>query len=219
MLASGCARSIDAELAKARAETEAGRADAAKARAEAETAKAALPKPVQAPAGPRIWRDTEAEELCKTLGIEADCFKYEGGWIACWVEIDVAGKKDRWGEDEEIHRTAALQNLFNEQVVGKPSGSLVWVRRSQNKHEAWDLAFKCKPKTSGGDTGSASKITLAPPDGPPQPISEGKRRLVHGDAEFALKEGQVVTLVTVENAGEKDGDLARSVKLQCKALK
>jgi hypothetical protein len=48
LLTAGCSRSIEAELAKARAEVEAARAEAVKARREAEGAKAALPNPADA---------------------------------------------------------------------------------------------------------------------------------------------------------------------------
>lgn len=237
-LTSGCSRSNDKndEVAKA----EAARAAAARARAEADAAKAALPKPPKTPTSPRVWRDTEADEFCKWLGIEADCFRFEGGWITFWLEeTDTAGKQSTWGEDQmKLARVGAEQSLAGT-PEGKASGLFVWVRRSQNKYD-WDLAFKSKVKSSGGVLGkllekadpaakgakvergawdsSSGRITLAPPDGKKPLTPTGKSRLIRGDAEVALSEERVMTLVTLQTVGEKE-EVVRTVKLRCKALK
>lgn len=216
LLVGGCSRSNDVELVKARAEAEAARADAAKARDEVEAAKAALPKPPNAPTGLRIWRDTEAEEFCKLLGVEADCFKFEGGWVNCWVEIDVGGKKTRFESAAPLHQISAKNNVLKDPVVGQPSGSFLWVRRL-DKQEAWVLPFRFSVKTANGVSSGSSTPRLA--DGPPQPSSKGKERLVRGEADVLLKGDEVVTLVTLLNEGEKEGEISRTAKLQCKSLK
>ncbi|MCL4200920.1 MAG: hypothetical protein KJ000_00395 [Pirellulaceae bacterium] len=216
VLATGCSRSNEAELAIARADAEAARAEAAKARAEADAVKAALPKPPLAPAGLRVWRDTEAEDFCEWLGIEADCFKFDGGWVDCWVEIDVGGKKTRLEAAAPLHRIATEKNALADPVVGQPSGSFLWIRRL-DKQEAWVLPFRFSVKTANGVSSGSSTPRLA--DGPPQPSEKGEERLVSGDAEVLLKGDEVVTLVTLFTDGEKDGEITRTAKLQCRALK
>jgi hypothetical protein len=225
LLPAGCSRLNDEAVARAqaqaaRAEAEAVREMAEKARADAEAARAQAAQPAPVPEGLRIRRDTEAEELLKLLGIEADCFKYEGDWIDCWIEIDVDGKQSTWGEGRgEIMRLAATKNVAGEPGVGKPSGSMVWVRRSQNKDEVWDLALSGKVKIAGGEERSSSTLTLGPPNGPPQPRVVRAQRLLRGDAEAVLKNGQAATLVTQLSLSDKAGDITRTVKLQCKPLK
>jgi len=234
MLSVGCSRSNDEEIAKARAE-------AVAARAEAEAAKAGLPKLPKAPTGPRVWRDTEAEEFCKWLGIEGECFRYEGGWIAFWLEeSDSDGKPTKWGEeliDFSLEEDDKGARVFPQGMV---SGSAAWVRRSQNKYD-WDLAFKSQVQTDGGAmrkglidqlpkdtkidkikskgvTTSNAKCTPEPPDGKRPTTPGGIPRLTYGDADVTLKEGQEVTLVTLQTVGE-NGEVVRTAKLQCKVLK
>ena len=216
LLTAGCSRSNEVELAKARAEADAARAEAAKARAEADAAQAALPKPPNAPTALRVWRDTEAEEYCKWLGIEADCFKFEGGWIDCWVEIDVGGKNTKLESAAPLHQISAKNNALKDPVVGQPSGSFLWIRRL-DKQEAWVLPFRFSVKTANGVSSGSSTPRLA--DGPPQPNAKGKERLVRGEGEVMLKGEEVVTLVTLLNEGEKAGEITRTAKLQCKALR
>ena len=133
MLITGCSRSNEVELAKARADADAARAEATKARAEADAAKAALPKPPAVAAGLRVWRDTEAEDFCKWLAIEADCYKFDGGWVDCWVEIDVGGKKTRLESAAPLHQPPRRKMLSKiRSSVSHPArsfGSGDWTNR------------------------------------------------------------------------------------------
>jgi len=216
MLLFGCSRSNDAELAKLCTEAEAARAEVVEARAEAEAANAALPKRPQPGTGLRIWRDAEAEEFCKWVGIEADCFKFEGGWIDCWIEIDVGGERHRLESAAPLHRISARDNVQKDPVVGQPSGSFLWIRRV-DKQELCVLPFRFSVKTANGMASGSSNPRLA--DGPPQPSVKGNERLIRGDAEVLLNGDDVVTLVTLMNEGETKGEITRTAKLHCKALK
>jgi hypothetical protein len=202
------------DLSRARAEAEA---------AKAEAAKAALPKPPKTPTDLRVWRDTEAEQLCKDLRIEAYCFKYEGGWVDCWIDIDGFGpvaKPERL-EAEGIKKS--LAGLLKD-AVHQPSGSFVWIRRLVDKEKEEQLAFR-----------ASVKFSVKPPDGvidirtnnasissltdPWRGRLKGNERLERGKAEVVLRGDEVVTLVTILTAGEKEGEVSRTLKLQCKALK
>jgi hypothetical protein len=195
--------------------------DLARARAEAEAAKAALPKPPKTATDLRVWRDTEAEQFCKDLRIEAYCFKYEGGWVDCWIEIDGFGpvaKPERLSAEQIKKNLASVRK----EAVGQPSGSFVWIRRLVDKEKEEQLAFR-----------ASVKFSVKPPDGvisvdyssissltdPWRARLKGNERLDRGKAEVVLRGEEVVTLVTLLTAGEKEGEVSRTLKLQCKALK
>jgi hypothetical protein len=108
------------------------------------------------------------------------------------------------------------------EAVGQPSGSFVWIRRLVDKEKEEQLAFR-----------ASVKFSVKPPDGviaidhasissltdPWRARLKGNERLDRGKAEVVLRGEEVVTLVTLLTAGEKEGEVSRTLKLQCKALK
>jgi len=167
------------------------------------------------PADARIEHVAGADELFAALGQTAYCLKYEGALIDCWIEVDIDGKQTRLGGHVgEQFRAAVRASTDGQTTVGEPSGYLVWVRREENGKEAWDLAVSLLDK-EGRQISSASTHGISPP----QPSANSGSADSGGAFRGSLSDGQEATLATFMTFGEQEGQVTRTARLKCKAVK
>lgn len=85
------------------------------------------PPPAKAAKGPRIERVPEAEKYYELLGYRACLFRYEGGWVDCWIEVDVDGKKTVLAEGlgEGAKNIVQADEELRRRIGEHPSGYLL----------------------------------------------------------------------------------------------
>jgi hypothetical protein len=174
------------------------------------------PPESKAAKGPRIHAVPEAEKYYELLGYKACLFKYEDGWIDCWIEVDVDGKKTVIGEGfgEQV-KNMAQANEEQKRLFGeKPSGYLLWVRRKEDGKEVWDLILNVVAP-DGKATASSFITGISPP--PLAGTLSGSDQLSGGP----LTAGEEITLATITNSRLKEGksETTRTAKLKCRLAK
>ena len=164
--------------------------------------------------GARITPAAGADEFFKALGDEAYCFKYEGAWIDCWIEVDKDGVKSRPWE--------ASGNVLREMLGGQgqaaatPTGYLVWVRRKGNDHEEWSMGLSAVGK-GGQSFGWKNASGISSPPLPKGVSRGGSHALPSGGS---LQNAKEITLMdfTVSTLGADNKiKVEWRASLKCKA--
>jgi|GEM_PF-2755627 hypothetical protein len=219
LLLCSCSSSQDEELEKATLEAEKAKTELARLQAELAVATAANPPSVasEKPAGLRAWRDTEADEFCEWIGVDANCYRFEGGWLDVYIDLEVAGESQVFDSAAPLHHVSATNPTINGPVVGDPSGRFIWIRSTKNGEEGWTLGYQMSVEKESGESSGSSGPRAAPSGGLLTPASNVKQTVEMGDAEVFLKEGETVTLITLKNFGE-NGEVTRTAKLKCRVI-
>jgi hypothetical protein len=166
--------------------------------------------------GARIAPAEGVDEFFKTLGDEAYCFKYEGAWIDCWIEVDKDGVKSRpWEASGKLLRVIVEQG----EAVGMPSGYLVWVRRNRKDHEEWTMGVSAVSAAGKGgqSSGRLNAFGISSPPLPQGVSSGGSHALPSGGS---LQDAKEITLMAFTvNAFNADNKVKVewSASLKCKA--
>jgi hypothetical protein len=177
------------------------------------------PPESKAPKGPRIHAVPEAEKYYELLGYKACLYKYEGGWVDCWIEVDVDGKQTVVGEGlgEGVKNIAQADEEQRRRIGEHPSGYLLWVRRTEGNKEVWDLSLNVVSTDGKAETFSR-RTGISPP---PLDLAKGSFRGSGGDCsgfKGPLTAGEEITLATITNFGLKEdkSETTRTTKLKCK---
>jgi hypothetical protein len=173
------------------------------------------PAPVaKAPAGPRIYPAHEAEKYYELLGYKGVVFKYDGGWIDGWIEVDVDGKKTVI--EEALGK--GVKQLGQGRAGDQPSGYLYWVRRTENNKEVWDLGLNVVA-SDGGERAFSRAIGISPP--PLDMPKPGGADVWGGSGGGPLTAGKEIQLYEVSTSApnEGQGSTTRRAKLMCKLAK
>jgi hypothetical protein len=164
--------------------------------------------------GARIAPAEGADEFFKTLGDEAYCFKYEGAWIDCWIEVDKDGVKSRpWEASGKVLRE--MQGGPG-QPAGTPSGHLVWVRRKRNDHEEWSMGVSAVGKGAQ----SFSFLNASGKSSPPLPqgvSSGGSHALPSGGSLQNTKEITLMAFTVSTFGADNKVNVEWSASLKCKS--
>lgn len=166
--------------------------------------------------GPAIEPVQEGNEYFAALGQEAYCFKYEGTWIDCWIEVEKDGEKSRLGEVGMLLRESLGKDTA--QAITKLSGHLVWVRRKSGDKELWDLGIDVAD--ANGEAKASSHTTVFSPPLPSGPYHGGSKmsHLSGG----SLKDGNEITLYSFDVStidADKKSKREWSAALKCRAAK
>lgn len=169
----------------------------------------------KSPTGPGIQRVPEAEKYFEVLGYEKAClFKYDGGWLDCWIEEDnMDGKTevrgDYLGKDtkEWVARNPEKMRLIGQQ----PSGYVLWGRRAVKDIQCWDLVLYVAA-AEGGPCASHRVEALSWTMDVVKGSTEG------AGTEGPLTAGEEMTLYTVTSSAEK-GKSPRKITLKCRLAK
>jgi hypothetical protein len=165
--------------------------------------------------GPWIREVEDARPYFDLLGQTARLYRYKGGWIDAWIDVEVEGQKTVLGK--ELGKQLREGHERDDRVGPAPSGYLLWVRRKEHdKNEVWELALSLSDKD--GKKLAWSYLTES---SPPQPKSgrgmEASGLWVRGaDGTVPLNEGQAVVLDGFRNGGERE---TRKVELKCMFVK
>ena len=176
------------------------------------------PPPAKAAKGPRIERVPEAEKYYELLGYRACLFRYEGGWVDCWIEVDVDGKKTVLAEGlgEGAKNIAQADEELRRRIGEHPSGYLLWVRRKENDKEVWDLTLNVVAPDGKAEAFSRGD-GISPP---PLDMAKGSGRGSIGPdcGGGPLVTGKEMTVATVVNYGHKEdkSKTTRTAKLKCR---
>jgi len=155
----------------------------------------------------------------------AYCFKWEGTWIDCWIDVDIDGKKTRVADDlgKSLRVGAEAQEGPDKKPASSElSGQLVWFRHGERDKEVWELHIS-RISSDGKLMNGASTSAFTPPQ------SDATLRVRKGAVprtEFAevsgssgsLSDGKELTLATFLTYGE-NGQVIRKAELKCKAVK
>ena len=140
---------------------------------------------------PAIEPVQEGNEYFAALGQEAYCFKYEGTWIDCWIEVEKDGEKSRLGEVGMLLRESLGKNKA--QAITEPSGHLVWVRRKSGDKELWDLGIDLADRY--GKLKASYHSTMS---SPPLPSGPYGGRSMSRSSGGSLKDGNEITLYSFD---------------------
>ncbi len=159
----------------------------------------------------RIEKMREAQRFFEMIGLQAHCFRYEGAWVDCWIEVETKGKVTRLGEklgrECRAYRQAATEAG---RTFTKPSGRIVWVRRLPHETEVWDLAISVID--DGGNYQSTPCLGISPPQVDPNLI----RRTDY--VPHWLDGRREVVLITFDVKDSQTGQIVRSAKLKCRVV-
>jgi hypothetical protein len=169
--------------------------------------------------GARIAPTEGVDKFFKTLGDEeAYCFKYEGAWIDCWIEVDKDGVKSRpWEASGKLLRAGQGEQG---QAGGTPSGYLVWVRRKRKDHEEWSTgvsAFSAVDK-EGQSSGRLYASGISSPPLPQGVTSGGSYALPSGGSLQNAKEITLMAFTVHTFDADKKVKVEWSASLKCKAV-
>jgi hypothetical protein len=165
------------------------------------------------PTGPRVREAaTEARAGLEALGYDVRSFRFAGGLVDAWIEVEQGGKTRRLagGLHEEVgHMLRAGGHRIDPRAA---RGSITWARREVNGTAVWGLAVavedaRGEPLAASGrkDLDPALPRAAVVSEGPPGTPRSGW---------LALKPDEEVTLYAVRYAG--DGEPATTYRLKCK---
>jgi hypothetical protein len=163
------------------------------------------------PDGLWVREVAEAKEYFRLLGHQAYLYKYSGGWIDAWIEVEEEGQKTTLGK--ELGEQLRTNAVGEDRIGPSPTGYLLWVRRKEHAEEVWELALSINGK-DGKSFGWVHDNRISPPR--PKSgvgIESSGISLREGDGDIVLNEGQIVVLDGFRNG---DGRKGRKVELKCR---
>jgi hypothetical protein len=175
--------------------------------------------------GPRVEL-IEADKYFKMMGWESSVFKYSGGFLECWLEIETDGKTESVGKSlgRDLKATASL----SEQPLAAESvrGHIIWLRRNDlTVGETWDLCITAGEE--GREDSANSWVRNIVPSNlkpilehdPGPGVHWGRSSAPSSGGTLRPSEEMVLATLTVSEIPKQgDSKTRRMVRLKCKLL-
>jgi hypothetical protein len=174
-----------------------------------------VPAGTREPQEPWVREIVDAKPYFALLGYDASLFRYQGGWIDAWIEVEVEGQKTLLGK--ELGDTLRTDAEGLGRVMTAPSGYLLWVRQKEHGAEVWDLALSYNGQ-DGNLSGSVHEKRITPPQPKSGAGTEGSGIWSREGGGFIppTKEG----LFVLDGFRNRDGkEITRKVELKCRFMK
>jgi len=157
----------------------------------------------------KVTNVTSSSPLMPFVDSSGHCFKYEGAWVECLIEIEENGQKTVVAEiTANLKNNAQAANRHNDRLKGKPpSGYIAWVSSSEGDQKVWHLWANVIDPETGEPIATMTRST-------PKAHATPRSVDITGTPGGPLKAGKDTVLVT--RTVFEDEKVVRTARLVCR---